>query len=140
MKGTLTAHFTNEAGETTTFLYPLERMGPALQTPQTIEDYLLLEYVKYWAKRDKSGEIAAGQWLIKLEVEFNEPGQCRHLFADGWGGKFTYDPKLLRDASNEEDLEKARGFVSPGTFDYIKQMEATMEPEEFKLFLQRIIE
>lgn len=140
MKGTLTATFTNELGEAITYLYSLEMMGPALKTSQTIEDFLLLEYVKHWAKRDKSGAIAAGQMLISLEVEFNEPGQCRHLFTDGWEGKFHYDPNLFREASNEEALERARGFVSPGTFDYIKEMEATMPPEEFKLFLQRIIE
>jgi hypothetical protein len=140
MKETLTATFTNELGEAITYLYSLERMGPALKTAQTIEDFLLLEYVKYWAKRDKGGAIAAGQMLISLEVEFNEPGQCRHLFADGWEGKFQYDPKQLRDTSNGEALETARRFVSPGTFDYIKEMEATMPPDRFKLFLERIIE
>ena len=140
MKEALTATFTNELGEAITYLYSLERMGPALKTAQTIEDFLLLEYVKYWAKRDKGGAIAAGQWLIALEVTFNEPGQWAHLFADGWSGKFTYDPKQIRDTSNEDALEIARGFVSPGTFDYIKEMEATMPPDEFKLFLQRIIE
>lgn len=140
MKGTLTAHFTNEQGETIINLYPLETMGEALQTPQTIESFLLLDYSKHWVKRDESGAIASGHWLIELAVEFNEPAQWAHLFADGWAGRFRYDPNLLRDPSNEEDLEKARGYVSPGTFDYIKQMEATMPPDEFKLFLQRIIE
>ena len=95
MKETLTATFTNELGEAITYLYSLERMGPALKTAQTIEDFLLFEYAKYWVKRDKSGAIAAGHWLIALEVTFNEPGQCSHLFTDGWDGKFTYDPKLI---------------------------------------------
>jgi len=140
MKGTLTAFFTNQQREQKIALYPLKAMGAALQTPQTIEDFLLLEYSKSFAKRDKGGAIAAGHWLISLEVKFNEPAQWAHLFADGWAGRFRYDPNLLRDPSNEEDLEKARGYVSPGTFDYIKQMEATMPPDEFKLFLQRIIE
>ena len=140
MKGYLTASFTDERGEIITNLYPLERMGEALKNSQTIEDFLLLDYSKHWAKRDKSGAIAAGHWLIELAVVFNEPAQWAHLFADGWEGKFQYDPNLFRDTSNEEALEIARRFVSPGTFDYIKQMEATMPPDEFKLFLQRIIE
>jgi len=118
----------------------LEFAGEALQTPQTIEDFLLLDYARYWVKRDESGAIAAGHWLIELEVVFNEPAQWAHLFADGWESKFQYDPKQLRDTSNAEALEIARGYVSPGTFDYIKRMEATMPPDEFKLFLQRIIQ
>lgn len=97
MKETLQAIFTPEAGGGTVVNYPLERIGPALKSIQTIEDFLLFDYLKDWAERDESGAISAGQWLTKISICIysEEPEKWAYLFADGWNGKFFYDPKLL---------------------------------------------
>lgn len=97
MKETLQAIFTPEAGGGTVVNYPLERIGPALKSIQTIEDFLLFDYLKDWAERDESGVISAGQWLTKISICIysEEPDKWAYLFKDGWNGKFFYDPKLL---------------------------------------------
>ena len=97
MKECLQAIFTNEQGEQKTIDYPLETMGAALKNFQTIEDYLLLDYSTHRAKRTPGGAIAAGHWLIKLSIAIysEEPEKWAYLFADGWDGNFTYDPKLI---------------------------------------------
>ena len=97
MKECLQAIFTNEQGGQIVIDYPLEMMGKALKNSQTIEDYLLLDYSTHRAKRTPGGAIAAGHWLLKISICIfsEEPDKWAYLFADGWNGKFTYDPKLI---------------------------------------------
>ena len=97
MKEILQAIFTPETGGGVVVNYPLETVGAALKTPQTVEDFLLFDYVKDWAERDDSGAIKPGQWLIKISICIysEEPNNWAYLFADGWDGKFYYNPKLL---------------------------------------------